>query len=690
MSSHYIIDNKYGVNRSLQPENVLPTSAWKVDNSRIIMENEIRIAIKKIQIEGTSFRQICMECNDNDEYIKEKIIDIIIQRGKLHNPVTDTGGVLCGEIEEIGIEYKLNSENLKKGDEVICNASLASVPIFINRIGRIDRVFNQIEVEGYAIAYNEIPIIKKPHGLPVNLMLYVFNESGTLFSIAKHLEENKNILVVGTNLLMNLIFGYTVRKILKSSGRIDSLLDVKNKTIMKGEKIDVLLEEIFDKMYYGDILNPVESINEIGEEKKYDLIINCSEFPGAEPVSVLSAKYGGTVVFTNLIYNYNSALYITESISKQLEIVCPKGYLEKYDDFNLEIIGELASYFKEPDSVFRRPEKEDDDVENERNNSLVAALPEDFVSKSNIMNRILDDVIKYAKYDCNILISGDSGVGKEKIANIIQKSSNRKMQPFIKVNCAAVPHNLLESEFFGYERGAFTGANTMGKKGFFELADNGILFLDEIAELPMEMQAKLLRVIQEGEFYKVGGTKPIITNLRIISATNKELEASVDNGEFRRDLYYRLNVVSVKIPSLKERKEDVPPLVKSFLKKYGTKFDIKKDITEDAIKCLQEHTWRGNVRELENTMQRIIISSKTEKIEMSDVLRVIHDDKTYASDEVVFDGREKAIKLNEIIENYEGKIIKSTYEKYGSTRKAAEALGISQTQFVRKKNKYNA
>ncbi len=171
------------------------------------------------------------------------------------------------------------------------------------------------------------------------------------------------------------------------------------------------------------------------------------------------------------------------------------------------------------------------------------------------MAAVLNDMLTVAKYDCNVLITGDTGVGKEKVANIIHKNSNRKMQPFIKVNCASISPTLIESEFFGYERGAFTGANSNGKKGYFELADNGAIFLDEIGELQQDMQAKLLRVIQDGEFFRVGGTTPIKTNVRILSATNRDLEDLIQEDKFRRDLYYRLNVVRMRVPNLRNGRE---------------------------------------------------------------------------------------------------------------------------------------
>ena len=256
--------------------------------------------------------------------------------------------------------------------------------------------------------------------------------------------------------------------------------------------------------------------------------VNCANIPGAETVNILATRYGGTVFFANLINNYNIAVYITESISRQLTIRCAEGYLEEYDKFDIDLVRRLASYLRTATVV--TPDVEDNvDYPLGRSGSGLAmphyrkSLVEDFICESRAMANVLDEILSVAKYDCNVLITGETGTGKEKIATLIQKNSARKMQPFVKINCASISKNLIESELFGYEKGSFTGANPSGKKGYFELADNGTIFLDEVGELPMDVQAKLLRVIQDGEFYRVGGTRPVKTNVRIISATNRDL-----------------------------------------------------------------------------------------------------------------------------------------------------------------------
>ena len=687
--------NQHGTGRVLEPKHVLTTSAWKIDNNREIFPNEIRVSLKRLHIDPTSFKQICLEANNDDAQIKEKIIDITIRRGKLHNPVTDTGGLLYGVVEEIGAEYP-NQKGFKVGDEVICNASLATIPVYISRITKIDRAYTQIEAEGYAIAFDALPVVRKPEGVPIELLLFIFNESGTLYSVSKTITNQRKFLVVGNNIIMNMLFGHVIRKIVGESAEVVCLFDKKTDIVIRGKIIDTLLAKLFNEIHYVDILKPLECLDRLNAYSLFDLSINCADIPGAETINVLATKSGGTVFFAHLINNYNIALYITESIARQLDIRCADGYLEEYDEFDIEIVKELAPYLKE--AVWADAKIEDDLSyplnKKERLSEASGnrkALAEDFVCESRAMASVLNEVLNVSKYDCNVLIAGETGVGKDKVAAIIHKNSTRKIQPFIKINCAAIAPNLMESEFFGYEKGSFTGASTSGKKGYFELADNGTIFLDEVGELPLDIQAKLLRVIQDGEFYKVGGTFPVKTNVRILSATNRNIETLVEKKLFRRDLYYRLNVFPVKVPSLKERGADIPALIMHFVKKYNDKFGIKKTIEDEAIEYLKKSKWPGNIRELENVIQRLLINSKNRSIALVDVMQELHGD---VFDKIEVPGFEMKIdetrdfSLKEMISNYEKNVLAYAYEKYGSTRKAAKAIGISQTQFIRKQKAY--
>ena len=680
----------YGIKRVLEPQHVLPTSAWRLDNSRNIYPDELRVSIKRIHLEGTGFKQICTEVNDNEKKIKQQIIDIVIRRGKLHNPVTDTGGLVMGVIEEIGSEYH-NPQGLKVGDKIICNVSVASVPMYIEDITSLNKAFNQVEATGYAIVHDLIPLVKIPEELPLDLMMFTFDQSGTLYRLHQLIGDSKKFLVVGNSMLTNLLYGYVIRREAGPDAEIVCLFDKRTSMRMVGKGIDELIEKVFNEVHFINILRPMECMRQLNAESLFDFSINCAEIPGAETINILATKPEGTVLFANLINNLNIALYITESMSKPLCVRCAEGYLKEYDIFDMEIVREMAPYLK--DAEFIEPVYRD--IEEPETNPFSKGLfektmMEDFVCRSKVMGQVLEEMMKVSRYDCNVIIFGDTGVGKEKAANIIQKNSTRKMQPFVKINCGAISPSLIESEFFGYEKGAFTGASAGGKKGYFELANNGVIFLDEIGELPLEMQAKLLRAIQDGEFYRVGGTSPVKTNVRIISATNKDLEKLVEEGSFRRDLYYRLNVVPIRIPSLAERTDDIPALVSHFLEKYGQKFGVKREIDDNAIEYLKQQQWPGNIRELENMVQRLIISSQGETITLMDVVKEKHGELfEYLPDEETDEVQQSEINLQKAVEEYECGLIKYAYEKYGSTRKAAKAIGISQTQMVRKKKKYN-
>lgn len=236
------------------------------------------------------------------------------------------------------------------------------------------------------------------------------------------------------------------------------------------------------------------------------------------------------------------------------------------------------------------------------------------VGHTPVMKRVFELIRQVAKWDTTVLIRGESGTGKELIANAIHYNSPRSNAPFVKLNCAALPDNLLESELFGHEKGAFTGAVSM-RKGRFEQADGGTIFLDEIGEISPTFQAKLLRVLQEGEFERVGGTKTLKVNVRVIAATNKDLETAVDEGDFREDLYYRLNVMPINIPALRERAEDIPELAQFLIDKIAKTQNRPLEITDSAVRMLMRYHWPGNVREMENTLERAAIMSEEGRVD---------------------------------------------------------------------------
>lgn len=287
-----------------------------------------------------------------------------------------------------------------------------------------------------------------------------------------------------------------------------------------------------------------------------------------------------------------------------------------------------------------------------------------------------------AAYDANVILTGPSGVGKTLYARQIHELSERKNGPFIEMNCAAIPETLLESELFGYEKGAFTGASEKGKAGLVELAQNGTLFLDEISEMPLSLQAKLLKVIQDKTVTRVGGIKEKKVDFRLITATNRDLAALVREGKFREDLYYRLNVLHLDVLPLAERREDILPLCEYFLQKFNQKYGQEKKFDIPALQRLNHYNWPGNVREVSNVVERSAMMSQDDLIS-----EIAFGDMENERPEKIMDVFE-AIDLNEHMEAIEGEIVRKAWDRYKNSTKVAKVLGISQPTAYRKIRKY--
>ncbi len=326
---------------------------------------------------------------------------------------------------------------------------------------------------------------------------------------------------------------------------------------------------------------------------------------------------------------------------------------------------------------------------------------DEIIGDSQKMQEVYKEVGRVADSDATVLLRGESGTGKELIARAIYLHSNRKNKPFVVVNCAAIPDTLLESELFGHEKGAFTDAINR-QIGKFEAAADGTIFLDEIGDMSLNLQAKLLRVLQEKTFNRVGGNETLTSNARVIAATNRNLEEIVEKGEFREDLYYRLNVVSITIPPLRERKEDIPLLVSYFISKYSKKYNkVVQGVSQDVMALFMDYDWPGNVREIENTIARGVIITAAplimkehlphefvQKIEEGQNYTLTHKSKVEA-DEISSD-TEEIIPLPQIIEKIEKReILKALERANGNKTRAAKMLGISRKSLFNKLRQYN-
>lgn len=315
---------------------------------------------------------------------------------------------------------------------------------------------------------------------------------------------------------------------------------------------------------------------------------------------------------------------------------------------------------------------------------------EDIFTISNAGKKSIQLAKNYAKNDFTVLITGESGVGKELFAHAIHNEGKRKNGPFVSVNCAAIPESLIESEFFGYSKGAFTGANKDGRVGKFQLANGGTIFLDEIGDLPLSMQAKLLRVLQENEIEKIGSNEIVCLDIKVIAATNCDLKEKIKEGTFRQDLYYRLNVLNLAVPALRDRKEDIPLLIDNFITKLYQKFGIYKKFSDQAIEVLKNYNWPGNVRELKNIVERIAVNTSDNTVKLGD----IPDNIANYGQSSNIENYEKMIlenggKLNDILQNIEKTIILDTLKKQNNNKaNTAEKLGIPKMTLYRKLKRY--
>ncbi len=307
--------------------------------------------------------------------------------------------------------------------------------------------------------------------------------------------------------------------------------------------------------------------------------------------------------------------------------------------------------------------------------------PVDMVAYSPAMETVIALMQKVSSVSSTVFITGASGVGKEVVARYIHRTGNRSCEPFVKINCAAIPETLLESELFGYEEGAFTGARRSGKPGLIELASGGTLFLDEITEMPMSLQAKLLQVLQEKCLVRVGGTRQIRVDARVIAATNRDIERAVKEGCFRNDLYYRLNVIPIRVPSLVERAGDIAPLTYHFLEKWGARYGRARQISREARETLEKYGWPGNVRELENVLEFLVVTVDAPVIDIEHIPTHIRSARGKDTAEVRVSG---IMPLRKAVEEVERQLIERASETCPSTYAIARALGVNQSTVVRK------
>jgi len=455
----------------------------------------------------------------------------------------------------------------------------------------------------------------------------------------------------------------------------------KSPEIMLKKELDAILDCLYDGIWITDgqgitvrINKALESIANIeaGEvvgrhvleprdEGKFTVSVNWLAIQDRKPVTRLDEYWTGKCCLTSSIPVFNEQGEIWRAVATVRDIT---------------LLEELYKELLKTKEQVRLYHDELNRLEEERQ------LGAELVGNSPVIQKVISIVRRLAKVDSTVLILGETGVGKDVAAKMIHNLSSRVDSPFIKVNCGAIPETLIESELFGYEKGAFTGAKREGKPGMFELAQGGTIFLDEVAELPLQLQVKLLQAVEEHTVFRIGGTRPVNLNLRIIAATNRNLEEMIAKEMFREDLYYRLKVLPVFIPPLRERKEDIPLLINHLIKKLNEKMGLAaKRFTKDAIDLMASYHWPGNVRELRTVIEHLLVMVEGDMI--------IPDDLPSSLRQSVVQGSVVTIQpLKQAVQELEKKIISLAIQQYRNSYQVAKVLQVNQSTVIRKAKKY--
>lgn len=449
----------------------------------------------------------------------------------------------------------------------------------------------------------------------------------------------------------------------------------------KNKELIEILNSSYDEIYVTDANGKTLFVSE-----------SCKRFTGLPPEAFLN-KYIDELEEKGLVINSVTLKTIKSKTVQSAEQVYPNGktvfttskpifdeegklYLIISNSRDISELVQMRNKLAQADSLINQQINSDKISEKTIFFNRLITQSENMISVFKLAERV-------APMDSSIFIHGESGVGKGVLAKVIHELSPRKNKNFVQVNCGAIPANLIESELFGYEAGAFTGANKNGKAGLVEMADGGTLFLDEIGEMPLDVQVKILHLVQDKTFTRVGGTKEKQVDIRIISATNRNLQEMIENKTFRQDLYYRLHVVPIHIPPLRERKKDILLLIERFLNKFNEKYSQAVTLDESSKLFLQLHEWPGNIRELENLIEQIVVTAYNPVVSINDLPFQFNNG-----------GKQPLVKVSGImpikqaVEETEKQVLSYALAKYKTTRKVAKALDVNQTTIMRKLHKY--
>ncbi len=689
----------FGIERVVEPKNSTPVTAWKLDNSRELKSGEIRIGIKRIVFERENLDQLYSICDYEDERTIARIFKIIEERGKLHNPYTESSGLFQGVIEEAAPGYDLEGRGLALGDQVICMAPIAGLPLKLDKISEIDYFFSTIECEGYTVCFETTNLIKvenldKSHSIH---LLRALEEEGNFYAIGEVAKDSKidRAVLLGSNLAESILYSRLLKD-MNPDIEVDFVCDSAYENVTGASVIKEIFGNLVEKIFFVNLSDPVAASKQIlGPEgsKPIDLVINMENIKGTESVASMVVRDYGMVYYTSMVNRYTTGLLVSDSLGKNILNYALDGFCSGSFNMAMKLVeGAEEALFRLDAYNKKRPK-----IRGRNKGAKISKVEnavqqiDDFAFSSPITASMLEEALNIAQYDCSVIIQGETGVGKEKIFNLLHQNSSRKDKACIKINCATIQESLAESEFFGYEKGAFTGANSTGKAGYFEMANNGTLFLDEIGSLSLNMQSKLLRVLQDNIYYPVGATEPKHVNVRVICANNVPLKKLIEQGEFREDLYYRLNICQINVPPLRVRNEDIRCLAQVFMEQYSKKYGKSKVISEEAYRLLEGYHWPGNVRELENMVHRLYIAEKSDVIDEYTVDMMLNDS---VLEDTMLDIKkeiswDKSVDFLKIMDRQEKRLIEYALKKEGTTRKAAEFLGLPQTTLARKKLKHN-
>ncbi len=448
--------------------------------------------------------------------------------------------------------------------------------------------------------------------------------------------------------------------------KMDILFRVMDKendvTLTDGKGMVLRVSDSYEE-HYGVMKNEIvgKSVFELERQGIFKPSITAIVLKEKRKATIMQKNKAGHSILTTGVPIFDDAGNIEYVISfNSIDIAGMTTLQKKYDKLN-----ELLQEYNSEINQLRMREINDREL----------------ITKSKLMTDIKELVLTIADTSANVLITGETGVGKSMIAKMLHQNSSRVDEPFIEINCGTIPASLIESELFGYERGAFTGANTKGKLGKIELANRGTLFLDEIGELPNNIQIKLLQVIQEKVIMRIGGLSKIDVDFRLIAATNRDLKKDIKENLFREDLYYRLNVIPLHIPPLRERPEDITPLVLSFLERFNKKYKKNISLAPEVFEVLEQQNWPGNIRQVENLVERLVVTQKRNLIKIQDMPDYI--DVGSFRKNISLDGS-----LSEMTDAYEKVIFENAFKKYKTSVRVGKALGISQSTAARKLRKY--